>query len=205
MKKEQMSQAGNFLQKVLFLEPTYSSYLLIIRDRYLTGHLFCSLVHEPASPSALLVNCGMLLDIKPHETHAHCQLFTGVSKSMSVKLEQVVIVFCRWGSFFTQVELFLLAKNLLIAGPELFRQDIFSEVNAFLFLSTWQTQVPVISAFYRNSFRSSGYECSRGEGGGKHIFYSSVCVQLSSVSLHQLFTSHLQLATHLCMGRQPSA
>lgn len=72
MKKEQMSQAGKFLQKVLFPEVTYSSYLLIIRDGYLTGHLFCSLIHEPVSPPALLLNCGMLLDVKPHETHGYC-------------------------------------------------------------------------------------------------------------------------------------
>lgn len=54
-----MSQAGNFLQKVLFLGLAYSSYLLIIRDGYLTGHHFCSLVYEPASPPALLVNCEL--------------------------------------------------------------------------------------------------------------------------------------------------
>lgn len=72
MKKEQMSQAGKFLQKVLFPEVTYSSYLLIIGDGYLSGHLFCSLVHELASPPALLVSCGMLLDVKPHETRDHC-------------------------------------------------------------------------------------------------------------------------------------
>lgn len=33
-----MSQAGKFLQIVLFPEVTYSSYLLIVRDGYLTGY-----------------------------------------------------------------------------------------------------------------------------------------------------------------------
>lgn len=66
-----MSQAEKFLWKVLYPEVIYSSYLLIIKDGYLTGHLFCSLIHEAASPPTLLVNYGMLLDIKPHETHDH--------------------------------------------------------------------------------------------------------------------------------------
>lgn len=118
---------------------------------------------------------------------------------MSVKLEQFIIVLCRWSSFFTQVELFLLNKKQIFSQLALNSSGkiLLVRLTPF-FYSQWQTQVLVISVFCRNSFRSSGFECSCGEGGGKrilHIFYSSVSVQLISVCLHQLFTSHLQLAT----------
>lgn len=197
-----MSQAGKFLQKVLFPEVNYSSYLLIIRDGYLTGHLFCSLLRGAASPPALSVNCGMLLDIKPHETLDHCQLFTRVNKSISLKLEQFIIVLCSWGSLFTQVELFLAKEQIF---PQLVLDSSGKILSVRLmpfFSSQWQTRVLFISVFYRNSFRSSRYECSWGEGGGKHIFYSSVSVQfcVSSLAFHLTFAASYSFSVW-----QPSA
>lgn len=142
------------------------------------------------------------MDAKPHETHGHCQLLTGVNKSMSVKLEQFIIVLCRWGSFFAQVELFLLAKEQIFSQLALNSSGMIPLMRLMPFFSSqWQTQVLVISVFYSNSFSRERYDCSWGEGGGKHIFYSSFFVQLSSVSLHQSFTSHLQLATHFLYGQ----
>lgn len=67
-------EAGNFFKRSWFFKVTYSSYLLTIRHAYLIGHPFCSLVHVPASLPDLLVICGILLDIKPHEIHGHSYL-----------------------------------------------------------------------------------------------------------------------------------
>lgn len=202
-----MSQAGNFLWKVLFLELTYSSYALIIRDGYLTGHLFCSLVHEPASPPALLVNCGMLLDIKPHETHGHCQLCTRVSKSTSVKLEQFIIVFCRWGSFFMQVELFLLAKEPIFSQLALNSSGKVFLVRLMPFFSSAHGKHKYLSSVYFTEIHLEAQDTSVLGGREEestfstHLFlYSSVLCLFTSCSPH--ICGQLLI---FCMSRQPSA
>lgn len=126
---------------------------------------------------------------------------------MSVKLEQFIIVLCRWSSFFTQVELFLLAKKQIFSQLALNSSGKILLVRLMPFFSSqWQTQVLVISVFCRTSFRSSRYECSCGEGGGKHIlhiFYSSVSVQLISVSslaVHLTFAASYSVSVcNLCV------
>lgn len=135
--------------------------MLIISDPYLTGHPFRSLLHVPAFPP--VERYWTLSNMKYMVTCSYLKEQVGVhlcnlSSLSSYSADRVGFFFSPRLSCF-----FMPNGKFSYSWPfEPFRQDVFSEVNAFLFLSTWQTWVLVINVFYRNSFRSSGYYCSWG-------------------------------------------
>lgn len=125
----------------------------------------------------------MLLDIKPQEIHGHCQLFARASRCTSETSVVNHHILQMFGVGFTQVELFLLAKQQTFLQLALNSSGKIFLVRLMPFFSSAHGSYKSQSSMYSPAIHLEVQDTTvLGRGGTQHIFSSSVSLQLSSVS-----------------------